>query len=70
MSTLWVTKQSADTAREQLELSMRPWVSVEFDILQPLSFDTQGVSIKVRLRIKNIGHSVASKVMFRETLSR
>lgn len=66
--TLLVTKQSADTASRQLELSERPWVSVDFEIVQPLIFDAKGASLGLRVHLKNIGHSVAFKVMFRESL--
>jgi hypothetical protein len=59
---------SAQTAQAQLELSERPWVSVDFEILQPLSFDDKGASLGVRWHLKNIGHSIASKVTVRDTL--
>jgi hypothetical protein len=61
-------KTAAGTAAKQLALSERPWLSVDFEILQPLSFDDKGASLGVKWHLTNIGHSIASKVTVRDTL--
>ena len=58
---IWrANKNSAETAIKELELSQRPWVSLEnFSVDGPLIFDSNGVHINISYEIKNTGHSPA-----------
>jgi hypothetical protein len=60
--------QQVQVMDRTLEISERPWVSVDFEMLQPLRFDDKGASLSMELHLKNIGHSVASNITFREKL--
>jgi hypothetical protein len=61
------TKKSADaatkaanTAQAQLEMSERPWVSLDdFTVDSPLTFDNAGAHVTIRYEIKNTGRSPA-----------
>lgn len=58
-------KESADTARKELELSERPWVSVSMPVAtDPLTTDSKGqVSTAIHIEIKNVGRTPAKGVM-------
>ena len=71
-------KSAADTAAAQLELSERPWVTVNMTITQPkkqrytgfaapsLTFNADGTaSFNAFVILKNIGHSVAKAIYVR-----
>jgi hypothetical protein len=58
-------QQSADTAKETLIVTERPWITVEE--MQPddpgVSFNKDGsFSMNAKFRVKNIGHSVATDI--------
>jgi hypothetical protein len=54
---------AANTAQKQLEMSERPWVSAEFFIDYPIEFQPNGdMGVRLRVVMKNIGHSVATDV--------
>jgi len=53
------SKNSADTAAKELELSERPWISADIVHNGPLMFDSSGASLSVRVLIRNTGHSPA-----------
>jgi hypothetical protein len=55
-------KQAADTAQGQLEMSERPWLDVEVTEVGPLVRTSNGFVISGRLKITNVGHSVAKEV--------
>jgi hypothetical protein len=62
-------KIEALIAQKQMELSERPWVSVEVAAATPLSIDKNGLHLMVLFTLKNLGHSPASYIRLeRETL--
>ena len=44
---------------KQLDLSERPWVSADVSIAQPLLFNESGAVTSIRVRLKNVGRSMA-----------
>jgi hypothetical protein len=53
-------RNTADTARKELELSERPWVSLQdFSIESPLTFDSNGARVTIGWVLKNTGRSPA-----------
>jgi hypothetical protein len=53
-------RTTADTARKELELSQRPWVSLEnFSIESPLTFDNNGAHVTIGYEVRNTGRSPA-----------
>ncbi len=54
---------AAKTAASQLELSDRPWVTVDVFITSPLTYGTNGVQLNFSFVPKNIGHSPAQNVL-------
>lgn len=52
-------KSAANTAREEMELSQRPWLVVKATIAGPLTYDKEGGHITLQYAIVNIGHSPA-----------
>lgn len=56
--------QSLDTARRQMELSERPWVTAEVALTRPIAF-IEGYARDggVEVTVKNVGHSVATDVL-------
>jgi hypothetical protein len=60
-------KSAADTAQKQLEMSERPWLILQGITVDPPGFifpKEGGAQISIRPQIKNIGHSVATGVIF------
>jgi len=57
-----VASNSGDVAKQQLELSQRPWVTVIPEVAM-LTFGELGVVIELKLALKNIGHSPATHVL-------
>ncbi len=55
-------KSAAATAAKELELSQRPWITVEPQILSSLKFGADGARITIRLYIANTGHTPAVNV--------
>jgi hypothetical protein len=52
------TKRASETATKELELSQRPWVSLDnFTVESPLIFDSNGAHVTIGFEIKNTGHS-------------
>jgi hypothetical protein len=65
------TKSAADTAQKQLEMSERPWLILQGITVDPPGFifpKDGGAQIGIRPQIRNIGHSVATGVIFRVQL--
>lgn len=54
------------TMQKQLEASDRPWLKVDFKPIGPLKFSNENtcVTVNVRIMVKNIGRSVATKVRY------
>jgi hypothetical protein len=59
LGTLIITKQSVNTANRQLEASQRPWISFDMSIVGPLTFDTNGASMRTRFALRNAGPTPA-----------
>ena len=59
---MWQEMQSqTKTAREQLELSERPWIKVNFTIgSQGFAFQEGGAQLPLQAHFQNVGHSVAT----------
>jgi hypothetical protein len=55
-------KKSADVAQAQLLYSSRPWVSANVQIAGAFTFGDKGANLPLLLTLKNIGHSVATRV--------
>ncbi len=55
-------KVSADVAHDTLLVANRPWVSAEVFVDGPLQFTQNGATIALKVRLQNIGHSVAKSV--------
>jgi hypothetical protein len=55
------TRQT-ELTRAQLELSHRPWVSVDVGIASNLVFDQRGATLMLNVKMTNVGHSVAKYV--------
>jgi len=53
---------SAEVAQRQMELSERPWLSLDARLTIPLSFDAEhgGASLTVQFLLTNVGHSPAA----------
>jgi hypothetical protein len=58
---LWYTAtEQWNITRETLVASQRPWVAMPMpEILNPLSFDSKGASVRIRWQLKNAGNSPA-----------
>lgn len=50
------------TQQAQLQLSERPWISVDVKAIPPLFFDQGGGHMEVNVALKNVGHSAAQFV--------
>jgi hypothetical protein len=55
-------KESADTARDALKETTRPWVSSEIVNMGDLVYSKDGVALYLRIKLRNTGHSVATQV--------
>lgn len=55
-------KRAVDVARDQLVYSARPWISVEPSEGNLTYNDGDGVQLRLQVRAKNVGHSVATDV--------
>jgi hypothetical protein len=53
-------KDSADATAKQLELTERPWVSIEMKVETGFIFDPNGARVGLKVTMKNIGHSPAT----------
>jgi hypothetical protein len=64
--TLNASRQQADTAQRQLELSERPWMEVKDPprLVGPLRFDEKGAHASFQFSFCNVGQSVAEDVDF------
>jgi hypothetical protein len=58
--------QQLMTMQKQLEMTDRPWIRVTLETTSPLTFLNNNTMFNVnfRIRMKNIGHSVANKVVW------
>lgn len=62
-------KSAADTASKSLEVSERPWLSIEdVSIGSPLTFNNGGGLVSINYSIKNYGNSPAAHVNWRTKL--
>jgi hypothetical protein len=52
-----------DTAAKQLELTDRPWVTIDVSIVSPLTYTDKGAQINFSFVPKNVGHSPAQNVL-------
>jgi len=52
-------ESAANTAREEMELSQRPWLVVKATIASPLTYDKEGGHIMLHYAIVNVGHNPA-----------
>jgi hypothetical protein len=56
-------KASSEIAQHILELSQRPWISLQqISIINPLVFSQDGISTTIQITVENIGHSPAFEV--------
>lgn len=55
-------EDGAAAARKSVELTDRPWVSVNITLNGPLTFNDQGASVRFMIIAKNVGRSVAVNV--------
>jgi len=54
---------SVKTTQKQLELSARPWITFRLGVTGPFEFDGKGTAhLKLRITVKNIGHSIAQGI--------
>ncbi len=56
-------KSAAETAAAQLEMTDRPWVTIDVLITGPLTYSDEGVQMNFSFVPKNIGHSPAQDVL-------
>ncbi len=56
-------KSAADTAARQLEMTDRPWITIDVVITSALNYDSKGVRMNFSFVPKNIGHSPAQNVL-------
>src|SRR4051812_7674551 len=56
---LWVTDE---TLRDTLEINQRPWVYADVVIDGPLTFDQNGISVPLKITLKNGGLALAHDV--------
>jgi len=54
--------RQTELTQAQLELSHRPWISVDIAPASPLVFDERGGVMMFNVTMKNVGHSVAKHV--------
>jgi hypothetical protein len=54
--------RQTELTQAQLELSHRPWISVDIAPASPLVFDERGAVLMFNVTMKNVGHSVAKHV--------
>jgi len=50
------------TMQKQLEMSERPWITIQFTISGPLTFDNEMANLRLQYTLKNVGHSVAKNI--------
>jgi len=56
-------KDGVEVTRKQLEISARPWVTFRLLVTGPFEFDDKGTAhLKLRITVKNIGHSIARDI--------
>jgi hypothetical protein len=55
-------KSAADTSKQEMELSQRPWLIVKAAVAGPLTYDRDGGHITLHYAIVNVGHSPATAV--------
>lgn len=64
-----VTRDSVVIALNEMEISERPWVSLEnFSMDSPLTFDSTGAHVTISYDIKNTGHSPAIRGFWQQEL--
>jgi hypothetical protein len=55
-------RDAADTGRDTLIASNRPWLDVDISIVGPLMFDSAGAHLEANIITSNLGHSPAIHV--------
>jgi hypothetical protein len=56
-------RTTANTARKELELAYRPWLTLDVNMASPVQVGASGgLTVSVRIRLKNIGKSAAVSV--------
>lgn len=64
LGTLVATCQQNNVMKDTLRMDQRAWVSAEYQIVKPLTFDEAGnVYITLNVMMKNVGKSVALNVL-------
>lgn len=58
---------TAIMTERQLEMSERPWVSADAEIISPFTFDIRGAHVSIQFILKNIGHSPAVGIWIETT---
>jgi hypothetical protein len=53
-------EETAKTSAEQLDVADRPWVSIDMNVIGPLTFDANGANLKTLMTLRNSGHSPAA----------
>lgn len=56
---LKISERLATTALRQFEITDRPWLAVDIELISPLTFDEQGGYLTFRIFAKNVGRSLA-----------
>ncbi len=62
------TKDLATSSATQLEMANRPWVTIDYKIDAPLTFIANGVGATINMVTRNIGHSLATKIVQEQEL--
>ena len=62
-------RSAANTAANSLELSERPWISVDVAISGPVVVSGRRLTMSVATQTRNIGHSVAVHVVMRSNIA-
>jgi hypothetical protein len=63
-------ESTAETTARQLELSQRPWISIDTSIESPLTFTSQGAAqVSVKFVIRNVGSTPAKGLSVQPKLS-
>lgn len=55
IATAWYIKQQVDQGKQQLEIQLRPYITIDFDLSRPP---------RIYLVIENTGNSIAENVSF------
>jgi hypothetical protein len=56
-------KKAAQIAASQMEITDRPWITIDASIISPLTYDGKAARVAFSFAPKNIGHSPAQNVL-------